>query len=147
MATTTYVVRRPMIISAVSIVFIAIIWAVVGALVQPRALAAYRSYYEVAKFVRDHPVFVRVINNEDAVQAGEVFARDYEKLEDAGYFMAPIRAAAAAISHDKYESYIDPSEREKFEKERRERELREAKDDAKREREIREREAERAGER
>ncbi|MCC6575365.1 MAG: hypothetical protein IT462_16435 [Planctomycetes bacterium] len=134
--------RRSLFISAVSIVFFALAWALIGAVAQPRALAAYRTDYEVAKFGKENPVFVRIVNNEDAVRAGETFARDYEKLEDAGYFMAPIRVLTTAISHDKYDDYINPSEREKFEKERRERENREAEADAERLREIRERERE-----
>ena len=45
-----------------------------------------------------------------------MLARDYERLEDSNIFTAPLRSAATAVSHDRYESLVNPSEREEFER-------------------------------
>jgi hypothetical protein len=132
--------RNSLVIAVVAVVAIGLLWALAGAVAQPRVLAKYREDYQDAKFAKEHPRLIRVVKAEEAVRASEVFARDYERLEDAGYVMAPIRAATTAISHDKYESVVNPTEREQFEKERKEREEQETKEDAERLKEIREKE-------
>ena len=128
--------HRALPITLLAVALIALIWAIVGAVVQPRLLADYREDYEDARFAREHPMLVRLTKEEDAARAAETFARDYEELEDAGYLMSPIRAATTAISHDRYEKLVDPTERQKFEQERKEREKEEAEEDAERLREI-----------
>jgi hypothetical protein len=128
--------RRALPITILCVALVALVWAIVGAVVQPRVLADYREDYEDARFAREHPFLVRLTKEEDAARAAETFARDYEELEDAGYLMAPIRAATTAISHDKYQKLVDPTDRQKFEEERKAREKEEAEEDAERLREI-----------
>jgi hypothetical protein len=128
--------RRALPILLLVVALVALIWAILGAVVQPRALADYREDYEDARFAREHPFLVRLTKEEQAVRAAESFARHYEELEDAGYFMAPIRAATTAVAHDEYMEKVNPTERQKFEQERKEREKEEAEEDAERLREI-----------
>lgn len=121
-------------------VLLILFWIIAGAIAQPRMLAKYREDYESAVFARNHPTLARIFSKEETVRASEVFARDYEALDDANVFMAPIHATAVVVSHDKYQELVNPTEREKFEKERKEREKKEAEEDAERLKEIREEE-------
>lgn len=119
---------------------VVVAWTVTSVVAQPRVLAKYRADYEDAKFAREHPTLTRIFSNEQAAQAGEVFARDYEALEDAGLVMAPIRSVSVTMSHDKYRELVKPTEREQFEKERAEREKRQREEDAERLKEIQDQE-------
>lgn len=127
-------------------VLIALVWVVSGVVAQPRTLAKYREDYEGAKFMREHPTLTRIFSKEETAQAGEVFARDYEALENSGFIMAPIRSMTVSYSHDKYKDLVDPTEREKFEKQRAEREKEEKEKDAEKLKEIREQEKREASE-
>lgn len=128
--------RRALPITLMCVALFALIWAILGAVVQPRALAEYREDFEDARFAREHPFVVRLAMEDDAIRAAEAFARHYEELEHAGYFMAPIRATTTAVAHDKYEKLVNPTERQLFEQQRKDHQREQAQADVERLREI-----------
>jgi hypothetical protein len=133
-------VRRAGFMGVGLLVLIALAWTVTSVVAQPRVLANYREAYEDARFTREHPTLTRIFITEQAAQAGEIFARDYEALVDSGLVMAPSRSVSVYYSHEKYQSLVNPTEREKFEKERAEREQKQKEADEERLKEIRENE-------
>jgi hypothetical protein len=141
-AMSSTIARRAIPLTVLALALIAVAWGIAGAVIQPRMLADLREDYEDARFAREHPFLVSLTQDDAEIRASEVFARDYEALEDAGYFMAPIRAATVSFSHDDYQFVVDPTERQQFEKERAEREKEEAEEDAERLRKIKREEEE-----
>jgi hypothetical protein len=127
-------------VALVVVIGLALVWAVAGAIAQPRLLAKYHEDYQDAKFAQQNAWLISILVDEKAVDAARVFARDYEGLDSAGYLTAPIRSVATSMSHDEYETLVNPTDREKFEQERKEREERQAREDEERLKEIREKE-------
>lgn len=92
---------------ALTLIALALVWALGGLWLRGRALAAWRQDYEWAALGKRHPVIARLVASERAARAAENFARAYDDLNGANVATAPVYVVVALVAHNELAASLD----------------------------------------